>query len=107
MIRSHRMVVVDSQDVVYFVFTMGLRSTDRPRRAMTSSRRQFLSRAASTGAAVVVSGSVEALLAAQPGPASPAPGAGHVPLTPDPEGILDLPRGCRYTTLSREGTVRP
>src|SRR3954471_18939859 len=107
MIRAHRMVVFDSQDVVYFVFTMRLRSTDRPRRAMTSSRRQFLSRAASTGAAVVVAGSVEALFAAQPAAGPSGPAVGYGPLIPDPEGILDLPRGFRYTTLSREGSRPP
>ncbi len=71
---------------------------------MTSSRRQFLSRA---GAAVVVAGSVEALFAAQPAAGTTGPAAGYGPLVPDPDGILDLPRGFRYTILSREGTVRP
>lgn len=74
---------------------------------MTTSRRQFLSRAAGVGAGVVVAGSVEALFAAQPAAGTSGPSAGYGPLIPDPDGILDLPRGFRYTILSREGTVRP
>ncbi|MBX6768866.1 MAG: DUF839 domain-containing protein, partial [Actinomadura rubrobrunea] len=41
-----------------------------------------------------------------PGGAPPAPraaAAGYGPLVPDPKGVLDLPRGFRYTILSREG----
>ncbi len=53
-------------------------------------------------------------------PASPSPGrcpsssrappqrsplghTGYGPLVPDPHGLLDLPKGFRYTVLSREG----
>ncbi len=74
---------------------------------MSLSRRQFLSRAAGAGVAVTVAGSVDSLYAAEPALGTSGPPAGYGPLVPDPAGILDLPRGFRYTILSREGTVRP
>jgi len=74
---------------------------------MSLSRRQFLSRAAGAGVAVTVAGSVESLFAAEPALGTSGPPAGYGPLVPDPDGILDLPRGFRYSILSREGTIRP
>ncbi|GAA2232104.1 PhoX family protein [Streptomyces nogalater] len=38
--------------------------------------------------------------------AAQSPGhAGYGPLVPDPNGLLDLPKGFRYTVLSREGDL--
>ncbi|WP_329085355.1 PhoX family protein [Actinomadura citrea] len=70
---------------------------------MTVSRRQLLARTGAVGAGIAFTGSVEQLFA---GSASAAPTGGHDgygPLVPDPKGLLDLPRGFRYTVLSREG----
>lgn len=68
---------------------------------------------------IAVTGSVSALFAGcapgpargpeggpDPGPVAPSPTAprgGYGPLVRDPEGLLDLPEGFRYTVLSREG----
>ncbi|MEU9871021.1 alkaline phosphatase PhoX [Actinomadura sp. NPDC048021] len=70
---------------------------------MTVSRRQLLARTGAVGAGIAFTGAVEQLFA---GSASAAPTGGHDgygPLVPDPKGLLDLPRGFRYTVLSREG----
>ena len=70
---------------------------------MSVTRRQILARGGAVGAGIALAGAVDQLLA---GTASAAPGggaAGYGPLVPDPDGILDLPRGFRYTILSREG----
>ena len=48
------------------------------------------------GVAVIVAGSVEALFTAQPALGTSGPPIGYGPLLPDPNGILDLPRGFRY-----------
>lgn len=74
---------------------------------MTVSRRQLLGRVVGAGAGVVVAGYVGALFAAQPASGIAGPSVGYGPLIPDPDGVLDLPRGFRYSVLSREGTVRP
>lgn len=70
---------------------------------MTVSRRRLLARTGAVGAGIAFTGSVEQLFA---GSASAAPTGrrdGYGPLVPDPKGLLDLPRGFRYTVLSREG----
>ncbi len=48
------------------------------------------------GVAVRVAGSVEALFAAEPALGTSGPQVGYGPLVPDPDGMLDLPRGFRY-----------
>jgi uncharacterized protein len=70
------------------------------------SRRQFVARTAAAGVAVSLAGSVEALFASQPALGTSGPRIGYGPLVPDPDGMLDLPRGFSYRILSREGTVR-
>ncbi|WP_412516169.1 PhoX family protein [Actinomadura madurae] len=70
---------------------------------MSVSRRQLLAGTGAVGAGIAFTGAVEQLFA---GAASAAPTGGHDgygPLVPDPKGLLDLPRGFRYTVLSREG----
>ncbi|MFJ2816008.1 alkaline phosphatase PhoX [Streptomyces sp. NPDC091279] len=69
---------------------------------MSATRRQILARSGVIGAGIAFSGALSELFA---GPAA-AQGLGHTgygPLVPDPEGLLDLPRGFRYRVLSREG----
>ncbi|KOG85438.1 Tat pathway signal sequence domain protein, partial [Streptomyces varsoviensis] len=39
----------------------------------------------------------------EPRPGHGSGGAGYGPLVPDPDGLLDLPKGFRYRVLSREG----
>ncbi|MEO3826744.1 alkaline phosphatase PhoX [Actinomadura sp. B10D3] len=70
---------------------------------MSVSRRQLLAGTGAVGAGIAFAGAVEHLFA---GDASAAPTGvrdGYGPLVPDPKGVLDLPRGFRYTVLSREG----
>jgi secreted PhoX family phosphatase len=70
---------------------------------MSVSRRQLLAGTGAVGAGIAVTGAVEQLFA---GGASAAPTGGrdgYGPLVPDPKGLLDLPRGFRYSVLSREG----
>lgn len=71
---------------------------------MSSTRRQILARSGAVGAGIAVTGSLTELFA---GTAAAAPGAsghtGYGPLVPDPDGLLDLPKGFRYRVLSREG----
>lgn len=68
---------------------------------MSATRRAFISRSVAVSVAGGVAG-VGGLFAAEP--AMSAPKDGYGPLVPDPDGILDLPRGFRYRVLSREGT---
>jgi hypothetical protein len=68
-------------------------------------RRAFLARSAATGLAVALVGSVEGLFGAGPAGASPAGMTGYGPLVPDPDGILALPRGFRYTIIAEAGVT--
>lgn len=72
---------------------------------MTITRRDLISRTAATTAGVAVVGSVSTLLAANPaaGIADVSGGPGYGPLVADPKKLLDLPKGFRYTVLSRTG----
>ena len=65
---------------------------------MTISRRRFL------GSAAAISLGFTGLRCAEPEPAPTAPaGVGFGPLLDDPEGLIALPEGFRYTVLSRRG----
>lgn len=55
-----------------------------------------------TALGLVLSGSVGAVLRGSPALAE-AGSPGYGPLTPDPRGLLDLPRGFRYRVLGRAG----
>ncbi|MGW1814733.1 alkaline phosphatase PhoX [Streptomyces sp. NPDC002125] len=68
--------------------------TSAPRRLAT--RRQILA----GSAAVAFSGAFTELFA---GTAVARGHSGYGPLLPDPDGLLDLPKGFRYRVLSREG----
>ena len=68
---------------------------------MALMRRQLLVNSA-IGAGVVAAGNLGSLLAASPAAAAPAGS-----LVADPAGILDLPRGFRYSIVSRAGDPMP
>ncbi|MBE1531491.1 alkaline phosphatase PhoX [Actinomadura algeriensis] len=76
---------------------------------MTVTRREVLAGTGTFGAGIAVIGAVDRLFgAASSGTgaravAGPPRDAGYGPLVPDPDGLLDLPRGFRYTVVSREG----
>ncbi|NJQ01055.1 alkaline phosphatase PhoX [Streptomyces zingiberis] len=71
---------------------------------MSATRRQVLAGSGAVGAAIAFTGTVSELFAGTADAHGPGPGRdGYGPLVPDPEGLLDLPRGFRYTVLSREG----
>ncbi|MEZ7003374.1 alkaline phosphatase PhoX [Streptomyces sp. AD55] len=67
-----------------------------------ASRREVLARSGALGAGIVFTGALGEVFAGTAAARTPLP-AGHGPLVPDPDGLLDLPRGFRYRVLSREG----
>ncbi|MDX3095314.1 DUF839 domain-containing protein [Streptomyces sp. ME19-03-3] len=67
---------------------------------MSVTRRQMMAASGALGAGIAVAGSVGELFA---GTAFAAGAGGYGPLVPDPDGLLDLPRGFRYRVLSRQG----
>ncbi|MEV5169504.1 alkaline phosphatase PhoX [Streptomyces flaveolus] len=69
---------------------------------MSATRRQVLARASALGAGIAFTGALSELFAGT----AAAQNLGHTgygPLVSDPNGLLDLPKGFRYTVLSREG----
>ncbi|MFF1407249.1 alkaline phosphatase PhoX [Streptomyces sp. NPDC058294] len=69
---------------------------------MSATRRQALARASALGAGIAFTGALSELFAGTAAAYDPGH-TGYGPLVPDPHGLLDLPKGCRYTVLSREG----
>lgn len=70
---------------------------------MSVTRRQMMARSGALGAGIAFTGALSELFA---GTAAAQNGLGHSgygPLVPDPDGLLDLPKGFRYKVLSREG----
>ncbi|KIF77389.1 Tat pathway signal sequence domain protein [Streptomyces sp. 150FB] len=73
---------------------------------MSATRRQILARTGATAATVAFTGAVSELFtgtARAAGPDGAGPAKGYGPLVPDPDGLLDLPKGFRYKVLSRLG----
>ncbi|MGP3922820.1 alkaline phosphatase PhoX [Streptomyces sp. 8N616] len=71
---------------------------------MSATRRQVLARTGALGAGIAFAGSISEIFAGTAATAHDWGGSGgYGPLVPDPEGLLDLPEGFRYTVLSREG----
>lgn len=66
------------------------------------SRRQFFTLAGASAAGTVLASPLQALYARQALGQS-VRGAGFGPLQPDPNGLLDLPRGFQYRAFSRTG----
>ncbi|WP_318205253.1 alkaline phosphatase PhoX [Streptomyces sp. SCL15-4] len=69
---------------------------------MSATRRQVLSAASALGAGIAFTGALSEVFAGTAA-AQGMGGTGYGPLVPDPDGLLDLPKGFRYTVLSREG----
>ncbi|WP_411081177.1 alkaline phosphatase PhoX [Streptomyces sp. cmx-18-6] len=65
----------------------------------TATRRQILA-GSGAAAAIAFTGAFSELFA---GTAAARGHSGYGPLVPDPDGLLDLPKGFRYRVLSREG----
>ncbi|MFD3972827.1 alkaline phosphatase PhoX [Streptomyces cyaneofuscatus] len=65
----------------------------------TATRRQVLA-GSGAAAAIAFTGAFSELFA---GTATARGHSGYGPLVPDPDGLLDLPKGFRYRVLSREG----
>ncbi|MEU6244594.1 alkaline phosphatase PhoX [Streptomyces sp. NPDC047024] len=69
---------------------------------MSASRRQVLASTSAVGAGIVFTGALSELFAGTAAARSLGR-TGYGPLVPDPDGLLDLPKGFRYRVLSREG----
>ncbi|MEU1466005.1 alkaline phosphatase PhoX [Streptomyces sp. NPDC005727] len=69
---------------------------------MSATRRQVLAQASAVGAGIAFTGALSELFAGTAA-AQSLGDTGYGPLVPDPDGLLDLPKGFRYTVLSREG----
>ncbi|MEV0603707.1 alkaline phosphatase PhoX [Streptomyces sp. NPDC050315] len=70
---------------------------------MSTTRRQILARTGAVGAGIAFSGAVSEIFAGT-AVAQSTGRSGYGPLVPDPDGLLDLPKGFRYKVLSREGS---
>ncbi|MGV9340302.1 alkaline phosphatase PhoX [Streptomyces sp. NPDC003688] len=69
---------------------------------MSTTRRQVLASTSAVGAGIVFTGALSELFAGTAAARSLGR-TGYGPLVPDPDGLLDLPKGFRYRVLSREG----
>ncbi|MEU6487503.1 alkaline phosphatase PhoX [Streptomyces sp. NPDC046887] len=67
---------------------------------LSATRRQVLAATGATAAGITFTGALTELFA---GTAAARGHTGYGPLVPDPDGLLDLPKGFRYRVLSREG----
>ncbi|QLE54569.1 alkaline phosphatase PhoX [Nostoc sp. TCL26-01] len=71
---------------------------------MQLSRRKFFTLAGASAAGTVLSSPLEGLLARKAN-GQPVFGGGYGPLVPDAKGLLDLPAGFQYVTLSSTGEL--
>ncbi|PZH17800.1 Tat pathway signal sequence domain protein [Streptomyces sp. NTH33] len=71
-----------------------------PENSRWANRRQVLARSGAVGVGIAFTGALSELFT---GTASAFGHSGYGPLVPDPNGLLDLPKGFRYRVLSREG----
>ncbi|NED03826.1 DUF839 domain-containing protein, partial [Streptomyces sp. SID6648] len=69
---------------------------------MSATRREVLARTGALGAGIAFTGALSELFAGTAA-AQSLGHSGYGPLVPDPDGLLDLPKGFRYRVLSREG----
>ena len=69
---------------------------------MSATRRQILARSGALGAGIAFTGALSELFAGTAA-AQPLGHTGYGPLVPDPNGLLDLPKGFHYKVLSRQG----
>ena len=70
---------------------------------MSATRRHVLGRAGAMGAGIAFAGAISELFAGTAPTHATGGRDGYGPLIPDPDGLLDLPKGFRYRVLSREG----
>jgi len=70
---------------------------------MPATRRHVLGSAGALGAGIAFTGAISELFAGTDAAHATGGRSGYGPLVPDPDGLLDLPRGFRYRVLSREG----
>ncbi|MBJ6635442.1 PhoX family protein [Streptomyces sp. I5] len=73
-----------------------------PHSSAATTRRQMLARSGAVGAGIAFTGALSELFT----DSAAAQNLGHYgygDLVPDPDGLLDLPRGFRYKVLSKEG----
>ena len=82
-------------------------TTSDPRNAPQSdrgvTRRSLLTRSASAGVGIVLSGGIPGLFGTAQ--AAPGGGVGYGPLVPDPAGLLSLPEGFSYTVVAESGAT--
>ncbi len=71
---------------------------------MSLSRRQFFTLAGASAAGAVLMSPLEALYT-KAARGQLVSGGGYGPLIPDPNGLLDLPRGFQYRAISRTGDM--
>jgi secreted PhoX family phosphatase len=71
---------------------------------MTATRRHLLATTGTALAGIAFSGALAELFSGTSSASAHTGNSGYGPLVPDPDGLLDLPRGFRYRVLSREGT---
>jgi uncharacterized protein len=74
---------------------------------MTTTRRQVLKRSGAMGAGIVFAGAIAELFSGTATAEGMGGKGGYGPLVPDPDGVLDLPKGFSYKILSREGDELP
>jgi secreted PhoX family phosphatase len=77
-------------------------SSSPPSSSTPQTRRHVLALAGRSAAGIAFVGSIPEIFAGTAA-AAPRDSSGYGPLIPDPDGLLDLPRGFRYRVLSREG----
>jgi len=70
---------------------------------MSVNRRQMLAGAGTAGLGFVLAGAVDSVFAGTANAATPQAFRGYGELVADPNGIIDLPKGFRYTVFSRAG----
>ncbi|OEV04485.1 alkaline phosphatase PhoX [Streptomyces oceani] len=70
---------------------------------MSTTRREILARSGALGAGIAFAGSIPEVFAGTAHAQQTGGGSGYGPLVPDPDGLLDLPKGFHYEVLSREG----
>ncbi|WJY53116.1 DUF839 domain-containing protein [Streptomyces chengbuensis] len=78
----------------------GAAEAPAPSGASSATRRQVLAGTGAAVAGIAFTGAFSELFA---GTAAARGHSGYGPLVPDPQGLLDLPKGFRYRMLSREG----
>ena len=72
-----------------------------------TTRRQVLARSGALGAGIAFTGALSELFTGTAAAQATGGRSGYGPLVPDPEGVLDLPKGFKYKILPRTGDELP